>query len=826
MRAEATSRQERSGIIVRLLERFGEQVEAGTACLVSGSPGTGKTHLVEQFLRELPASTPRLRGRGLQTGVAPLLPICEAIRSFGVGENIDQVRAVVEEYAETIPLLKLVLAPLFKAQLRTSHMRSRLRQVVPSETYTFVALARLLESLRGSQQLVLFIDDLQWADASSIEFLGYYATQLRSQRVLLLLVRRMDGQDLEQVASLIETIRREAGERVIEVSLGGLTRAEQIALIESLLGPIELLPADLDWLESSTQGKPYYLRELVELLRREGLLEKAGGAWRLRRHGDAKVVPPSLHRHLRERLSRIWEGDGLSRDVVQFAACAGTAFDAAVVAEALGQPTRTIGLLLDSFARKTGLIGRRGRTTEFFFDHDLTREAILSDLGDFAQEIHGKLAVTLASRPRVAPELVAFQFAASSDHLSASDWYAQAAERDLENSLFHSALRNSQLAESSLARTSSVPAARLVRSTVLVAKSLMATGRHEETLALIAPRLPSVPASDSARLYYLLGRAAARLPQTSRHAEAVAHLRKSLELLGSEETALTRAEVLTDLTYAYDAVGDVASSQASFRSAIVEARKSGQRSLLVRLMRLTCIFWQPEKVVEATQQALRLARQSHLKYESALCENNLGSAYFALGDMADAYRHFEAAYRMLKNLGGYQCDVPLNNIGVWHLSQGQRPKAETLLRGAMAASHDGHNRLFIGSNLSVLEAVGGDLRSAQERLAGLAKEAALTGDLFYINCINHNWGNSLLALGRADEAIRVVSSSPLHHSKSDGLLVRGKRAKLLIRAYAAKGVAPPAGLLEEAEVLDKSTKHQVWLYRLPWYLCDIEFWED
>jgi tetratricopeptide (TPR) repeat protein len=825
MKGEGIPLQDRSGIIGQLLTRFGEQAESGTACLVSGSPGTGKTYLAEQFLRELPGTAPRLRGRGLQTGVAPLLPICEAIRSYGGGENLDQVRTVVEEYAEAVPLLKFVLAPLLKAQARTSNMRSRLRQVVPSETYTFVALSRLLESLRGSQRLVLFIDDIQWADASSIEFLGYYATQLKTQRVLLLLVRRLDGQDDERIASLIDTIRREAGERAVEVSLGALTRSEQVALIESMLGPVELRPADLDWLENSTQGKPYYLHELVELLRREELLEKVGGVWRLRKHGNSKLVPPSLQRHLRERLSRVWEGDGLTRDVVHFAACAGTTFDASVVADALGQPTRSVGLLLGSFARRTSLISRRGATTEFSFDHDLTREAILEDLGDFAQEIHAKLAATLASRPGVAPELAAFQFAAAGDHPSAADWYAQAAERDLDNSLFHSALRNSRAAEDSLGRTPSAVPAQLARSTMLVAKSLLATGRYEEARALILPRLTSVPAGDAGHLYHLLGRATARLPQTARHAEAVAHLRKAFELVAADES-VSRAEVLTDLTHAYDAVGDIASSHASFRSAIVEARKSGKQSLLVRLMRLTCMFWQPEKVVETIQQALRLARQARLKYEVALCENNLGSAYLALRDMPKAYRHFEASYRTLKALGGYQCDVPLNNVGVWRLAQGERQKAQALFQGAIAASHDRHNQLFIASNLAVLGAVGGDLRYSEECLAGLAKKAALTGDLFYIDCINHNWANALLALGRADEAIRVVSSTPTHHSKNDDLLIRGKRAKLLIRAHAAKGLQPPRELLDDVDVLDRSTKPQAWLYRLPWYLCDIEFWED
>jgi len=108
-------------VLGRLHHQFEASNQEGTACVVSGSPGSGKTYLAERFLGNLPTTVPRLRGKGRQTGVTPLLPICEAIRSHEHGGNLDQLRAVAEEYVDAIPLLKDVLGPLLRARAHRRH---------------------------------------------------------------------------------------------------------------------------------------------------------------------------------------------------------------------------------------------------------------------------------------------------------------------------------------------------------------------------------------------------------------------------------------------------------------------------------------------------------------------------------------------------------------------------------------------------------------------------------------------------------------------------------------------------------------------------------
>ena len=126
----------------------------------------------------------------------------------------------------------------------------------------------------------------------------------------------------------------------------------------------------------------------------------------------------------------------------------------------------------------------------------------------------------------------------------------------------------------------------------------------------------------------------------------------------------------------------------------------------------------------------------------------------------------------------------------------------------------------------MVEALAGNAANAIVQLEEAVKEADRTGDLFYRDCLRHNLGRALLDIGRADEAYQVASTSDCHHSGSDDLLVKAKRASLLSDALIAQGKNVPLEMTSQIELLKRSTKPQGWLYQLPWYYCDIEFWED
>jgi Flp pilus assembly protein TadD len=328
-------------------------------------------------------------------------------------------------------------------------------------------------------------------------------------------------------------------------------------------------------------------------------------------------------------------------------------------------------------------------------------------------------------------------------------------------------------------------------------------------------------------LLQLRGRAASRLPDHTSHERAVTDLRRGLKLAQSIESPAI-ASLWTDLVYAYDSVGDFQASKAAYRKALLIAQQERNTALLVRLQRISCIFFQPEQVVSTITKGLAVARRLGLVYEHALSLNNLGAAYFHLRELDHAREAFGRSRDELQRLGGYRCDTPMNNLGLVALMEKRPDEARDLLDAAKRSCRDPHSLIFIRSNAATLDGLAGNTAAAVRQLETLAQVADRTGDLFYRDCIRHNWAVALLESGDAGQALAVIQDCPVHFDAADEELIRGKRARLLVQIHAALGSEPALQetVRREARVLDTTTRPVAWLYSQRWYLCDIEFWED
>ncbi len=319
--------------------------------------------------------------------------------------------------------------------------------------------------------------------------------------------------------------------------------------------------------------------------------------------------------------------------------------------------------------------------------------------------------------------------------------------------------------------------------------ALVGAERYQAAAEMLGARTNGLTDEQAAPIKRLLGRASARLPDDASHHAAVTLLREALRGFHEGTHDAERAATWSDLIYAYDAVGDYAASQAAFRAAARSAKLARDNTATVRLMRLTCVFWQPEKVAEALEKSIALARRQGLHYEEALCHNNLGSAWFAMHDLDRAQHHYQRSYDGLSALGGFRCDTPLNNLGLVALVASRPDEADRLLQTAAARCLDEHSALFIRSNQAVLKARQGKMSTAIEELRKAVSVADLSGDLFYQDCLRHNLARALQMDGNNEEAYQIATGCGVHHSTGDELLVLGKRARLLLEL-----LTPRAGL--------------------------------
>jgi tetratricopeptide (TPR) repeat protein len=209
---------------------------------------------------------------------------------------------------------------------------------------------------------IVVVDDLQWADQSSIGLLARLAGMVRQLPLLLVGVLRPVPQRDDLLA-----LRRTAGDAV-RLQLVGLTTAKTAELVECLAGGTP--DGQLMRLAGDAAGNPLYLTELVEVLARTSRIIVTGGAAML----TAGPAPRSLSAAIADRLGFI---SGTAREVLRSASLLGPEFPVNDLGSLLGRDVADLAAILHE-ACVAGVLTESGR--QLRFRHPLIHAALYEEL--------------------------------------------------------------------------------------------------------------------------------------------------------------------------------------------------------------------------------------------------------------------------------------------------------------------------------------------------------------------------------------------------------------------------------------------------------------
>ena len=353
-----------------------QHAAGGSARVVAilGEAGIGKTRLAEE-LGELVARQGYVRSDAhcfRAEGRLAFSPVAEWLRHPAVTESVLKLEPTwLREVGRVLPeLLVEEPSPMAVQQGSESWRRRKL----------FEALSRAVAA--GPQPLLLLLDDAQWCDPETLEWLHYLLRADRSARLLVVLtVRSEERNDNRPLADLLLELRRL--ELLDEVVVAPLQQDAAAELASQVLGRA-LEESESSHLFETSEGHPLFVVEMA----RAGLT----AAWEDGAPAvEARRLPPKVHAVISSRLSQLSKP---ARELAKVAATVGRAFSFQVLAQASDQSEETLVAALDELWQRQ--IVREHGSGEYDFSHDRIREVAYEELGPAPRSLlHRRVAEAL-----------------------------------------------------------------------------------------------------------------------------------------------------------------------------------------------------------------------------------------------------------------------------------------------------------------------------------------------------------------------------------------------------------------------------------------------
>jgi class 3 adenylate cyclase/tetratricopeptide (TPR) repeat protein len=357
----------------RLLRAF-DELKAGGGSLVTvrGEAGTGKSRLVEEFKRTIDGASVRWfegHAHGYSENMPYSLLIDMLSRAFHIdsGRSSMTVKQRIEGGIGTLPGCGENVVP-YVARLFDSDDPS-VRDMSPElwKAGLLTAVHSIIDSVVSQGPSVFYIEDLHWADHSSMAILMSVLTAF-SHRALFLCVYR---------PSFDPFFGMERISRSHDITLVDLSPPEAEDMIESMLQPGNIPQGLRSFIVEKVEGNPFYIEEVINTMIESGVLFLDGIEWRLSGEIKETEVPTTILGIVAARI------DGLGDDVKQVlreASVIGRTFPYLVLSRVTSVGARLNRCLADLERLNVIITKSFYPNLEYAFRHGLTQEVVYNGI--------------------------------------------------------------------------------------------------------------------------------------------------------------------------------------------------------------------------------------------------------------------------------------------------------------------------------------------------------------------------------------------------------------------------------------------------------------
>ena len=372
----------------------------GQAVGIFGEAGVGKSRLLYEFIQHLDSDVLYLEGHCMPHGrISPYQPFIEVVHQYlglSVQVSDEERRAIIQRlddlkgYVSCFEdLFSLPFSDPEYSQLSPPMRRKKI----------FAGLITLFQHAAAAQPLVLALDDLQWLDETSREFLTSLLDEIGSSRILLVLISRPEFEPpwqkhLSYTSLPLSLLHKTEGHRLIQALFD--------APISSELQKFIL---------NRTEGNPFFVEELARALKETQAI-RLNGSYSLEVSAEKLNVPETVQGVLAARMDRL---DGEAKNTLQIASVIGCELEIPVLEKVSELKGIRLREQLDILTGTGFMLFQTQKETGYTFKHALTRDVAYETLlKSSRRKLHGEVADSMKQiLPRLIetqPELLAYHY--------------------------------------------------------------------------------------------------------------------------------------------------------------------------------------------------------------------------------------------------------------------------------------------------------------------------------------------------------------------------------------------------------------------------------
>jgi len=669
--SELVARSHEMTILKTRLDKAMER--SGGTWLISGEAGVGKTRLAIELLNYAKSRNVKiLYGRAVPHNFTPYLVFTDALEEMFAIERKDAgstrlkkitraIQRAAPEIMEAIPIIGDVMKA--GAAAIKQYKEIELEPIARKEKL-FDSVTHLILRISTSQPILIILDDLQWADPSSLGLFHYLARNVRLARALLVGIYRfeeLEG-DVEGRPTLFDTLslmRRE--DLTEEMVLNRLEQSEVKALLKAVLQcepPGEL--AKSVYLE--TEGNPLFVLETLKLLVEDQVLIRVDGVWRLSKPVEKTGIPRKVREVIIRRLAKLTSTE---REVLDCASVVGDPFESRVLEKVLDLDRTKLLRILSTVERTYRLIHYTdGADGLYHFDHTLIQDVCYEGLNEeLKRQYHFGVAKALETLHT--HDLEPYESALAHHYIKADvkevarQHYVKAAESAShkyanEEAIFHLTEALKLIEEDSVEKAYVLE--QLGDLLQVTGKFSDAIQNWRQAMSLHQKFDGKIPTAILHRKTgMVLGRSLGRVEEALQEYNAA----ERLLILGQNDEEL--AQLYQSYAGLYAQLGNFEEARKKCELAVDLAESKNIAHILARsyttLGTILLSTGRIESGLEYLDKALQLALTNKLNDTAIRVYNNLGVTSEARGEFLKASNHFEKGLELAKK-AGYLSQLP------------------------------------------------------------------------------------------------------------------------------------------------------------------------